>query len=99
MNKQRESNSIGIVYLVLLLGNIIVCAVGYGLKGIGYGISTTLLTFICELFILGPVLIYLRAGKEKITESLGFHKIKISTMLTSIFVGIAAMAIFQFTVF
>ena len=62
MNINREKqNSIGIVYLVLLLGNIIVCAVGYGLKGIGYGISTTLLTFICELFILGPVLIYLRA--------------------------------------
>ena len=96
MNKKRESNSIGIVYLVLILGNIIVCAVGYGLKGMGYGISTTLLTFICELFILGPVLIYLRAGKEKITESLGFHKIKISTILLTVLLTIAVTPIYIF---
>ena len=97
MEKQKEANGIGIIYLVLLFGNILICAVGVGLKRMGVHVSSALLTFLCELFILGPVIIYIRSKNESLTESLGFHKIKFTTILLTVLLTIAVTPIFYFT--
>ncbi|WP_026528520.1 CPBP family intramembrane glutamic endopeptidase [Butyrivibrio sp. VCD2006] len=95
MKQQKELNNIGIVYLVLLLGNILVCAGGFFLKNLGVKVPMTLMTILCELFIMGPVIIYIKSKNESITESLGFHKVKFTTILLTILLTIVVTPIFM----
>ena len=96
MEKQNEAKGVGIVYLILMLGNIVIVAGGNFLNKSGFHVSMMLESFLCELFILIPVLWYLRSRGENIIESLGFHKIKISTVFLTALLTIAVTPIFTF---
>ena len=96
MEKQNDPKGVGIVYLILMLGNILVVAGGYFLNKRGFHVSLMLESFFCELFILIPVLWYLKSRGENIIESLGFHKIKISTVFLTVLLTIAVTPIFAF---
>ncbi len=96
MEKQREINSMGVVYIILLLENIIICAVALALLNFGINVPSTVITILCEIAILLPTIIFLKSKGENIPERLGFHKIKISTVLLTVLLTLAASPIATF---
>ena len=93
MEKQREINSMGVIYAILLLANIVISTVGLILIHMGIAVPSTLATFLCEIAILLPVILYLRSKGENIPERLGFHKIKISTVLLTVLLTLVSVPV------
>jgi membrane protease YdiL (CAAX protease family) len=96
MEKQREINSMGIVYIIMLLGNIIISTVALALHRFGINVPSIIASVLCEIVVLLPTIIYLKSKGENIPEKLGFHKIKISTVLLTILLTLAVTPIATF---
>ena len=95
MTKKQESKNVGIIFLIVLLLNIAISALELFLefRGISLGVWSTVLV---ELFIFIPVFVYLKMHNEPFFETLGFHKIKISTIILTIALNIVITPIWVF---
>lgn len=93
MEKQREINAMGVIYAILLLANIVISTLGLILIHMGIAVPSTLATFLCEIAVLLPVILYLRSKGENIPERLGFHKIKISTVLLTVLLTLVSVPV------
>ena len=99
MEKQHEINSMGVIYIILLLGNIIICTISQVFFTMGKPLPSMLVTILCEALILAPVIIYLRSKGENIFERLGFHKIKFTTVLLTLLLTVVISPISIFANF
>ena len=95
MNKQQESGNIGKTALILMLLVIFVNVVFIILSINGFSFSV-LPTFILEIALIIPVILYLKKLNLPILDSLGYHKIKISTVFLTILLTIVITPIWVF---
>ena len=79
MEKQHEINSMGVVYIILLLGNIVIYTLSLILPNMGIQLPSTMCTVLCEIAILLPTIIFIKSKGYNISKRLGFHKIKIKS--------------------
>ena len=95
MSKQKESKNTSIIYLIALLLNValIPLALVLAKSGIALGLWATVLA---EAAIFFPVIIYLKRHNEPFFSTLGFHKIKVSTVLLTILLDIVITPIWMF---
>ncbi|WP_026512139.1 CPBP family intramembrane glutamic endopeptidase [Butyrivibrio sp. LC3010] len=95
MSKQQESNQVSIIFSIVLLLNvaIVIAALLLSKVDILMGIWSTVLA---EAAIFVPLIIYLKKNGEPVISTLGFHKIKISTILLTILLTIVINPILIF---
>ncbi len=70
MEKQREINSMGVAYTIMLSGNIGIYTLSLILSNMGITVSSTLVTVLCEIVILLPTIKYLRSRGDNIANTL-----------------------------
>ena len=94
MEKQHEINSMGVVYVILLLGNIVIYTLSLILPNMGIQLPSTMCTVLCEIAILLPTIIYIKSKGDNISKRLGFHKIKITTVLLTVLLTLVTTPIY-----
>ncbi len=97
MEKQHEINSMGVVYVILLLGNIVIYTLSLILPNMGIQLPSTMCTVLCEIAILLPTIIYIKSKGDNISKRLGFHKIKNTTVLLTVLLTLVTTPIYIFT--
>ncbi len=95
MNKQQESKNIGVTALILMLLVVMVNAAFIVLAFNGYGFAT-LPTILLEIAIFIPVILYLKKNNLPMLDALGYHRIKISTVLLTILLTIVITPVWVF---
>ncbi len=95
MTKQRESKNTSIIFLIALVLNIalVPLSIFMARQGKILGIWATVLA---EAAIFIPLVIYLKMKNEPFFSTLGFHKIKVSTVFLTILLNIVITPIWMF---
>ncbi|WP_408071831.1 lysostaphin resistance A-like protein [Butyrivibrio sp. JL13D10] len=95
MTKQQVSKNASILFLISLALNIAIVVAAYILAkfGITMGIWATVLA---EAALFIPTLLYLTKNGEPVLSTLGFHKIKVSTIFLTILLNIVITPIWMF---
>lgn len=96
MNKQKEANYLGIVFIGVIVAELLASTLLGVLTRAGVELPTICHTIIAELAILLPVFIFIKIKKEKFFGSFGFHKIKVSTFFLTILLAIVTAPIGYF---
>ncbi len=89
MNKQKEANNLGLLFIVTVLVYLSILFLGR----VGVGILHLPIpwwgaTFISEVFFLLPGIIYIKRKGKKIGEVIPFKKVKISTILLTLLLAV-----------
>lgn len=95
-NKKSAIIKLAVVFLIIIAGQILTMNAAYYARVYGIDVPMALLITVCELFTLLPALIALRIGKENILESLGFRKIRISTLMLTLLLTVLSYPVFIF---
>lgn len=80
MEKKMSSKKANWAFLITIIGYIaLLCAISFWVPSISESLFWS--NFLCEIVVILPVLIFVIVSKEKLTDFLGFHKIKPGSVL------------------
>ena len=95
--KRREIIKLVIVFVIMLVAAI---ALMNGVFWVLYylGIEEPLIVnaLLNELCMLVPAFVYIKMKGEKLTDSLGFHKIKVSTVFLTLILAVLSVPVYVF---
>lgn len=94
-NKVLEVIKVVIVFFAMLLGNILLSTIAGRIAAAGIDIPFLPLAIVGELVIMLPAIIYLILKKENILDSLGFHKIRFSTVLLTLLLTVLSAPLYM----
>jgi membrane protease YdiL (CAAX protease family) len=94
-NKKMEAVGVVVVFVIMLLANIILSKVFN--KVISSGVDIPLIVYgtIIEIAIVIPAIVYIKMKGEKLGESFGFHKIKVSTVLLTVLLTVLSAPLYM----
>lgn len=94
-NKKTEAISIVAVFVIMVLMNIGLSRLINALYDKGVDIPLIVYGTLIEVAIMIPAIVYIRMKGENLLESLGFHKVKITTMLLTVLLTLLSMPLYM----
>ena len=94
-NKKTEAISIVAVFVIMVLMNIGLSRLINALYDKGVDISLIVYGTLIEAAIMIPAIVYIRMKGENLLESLGFHKVKITTILLTVLLTLLSMPLYM----
>lgn len=94
-NKKTEAISIVAVFVIMVLMNIGLSRLINALYDKGVDISLIVYGTLIEVAIMIPAIVYIRMKGENLLESLGFHKVKITTILLTVLLTLLSMPLYM----
>ena len=94
-NKKTEAISIVAVFVIMVLMNIGLSRLINALYDKGVDIPLIVYGTLIEVAIMIPAIVYIRMKGENLLESLGFHKVKITTILLTVLLTLLSMPLYM----
>ena len=94
-NKKTEAISIVAVFVIMVLMNIGLSRLINALYDKGVDIPLIVYGTLIEAAIMIPAIVYIRMKGENLLESLGFHKVKITTILLTVLLTLLSMPLYM----
>jgi membrane protease YdiL (CAAX protease family) len=94
-NKKTEAISIVVVFVIMVLLNIGLSKLINVLFEKGVDIPLIVYGTLIEVAIMIPAIVYIKMKGENLLESLGFHKVKITTILLAVLLTILSMPLYM----
>lgn len=83
-NAKMEGVKLFIIFAIMVAANYLSSLAVNALYNNGIDLPIVVYGTLIEVLIMLPAIVYILAGKENLFDSLGFHKIKISTVLWTV---------------
>lgn len=94
-NKKTEAISIVAVFVIMVLMNIGLSRLINALYDKGVDIPLIVYGTLIEVAIMIPAIVYIRMKGENLLDSLGFHKVNITTILLTVLLTLLSMPLYM----